>query len=183
MTSLQSHLLVAVPRLPDSNFFRTVVLLLHHDEEGAFGVILNRPSEVSLREVWAEIANRPCDCDKPINHGGPVEGPLIALHTQEDCAENTILSDVFVSTQKENLNTLVSENRQPFRVFSGYAGWGREQLEGEIQAGGWLTTKAKRDFIFGDHEDLWQSVADSIGKNIVLSDVSNRGIPNDPSMN
>lgn len=183
MDSLQAHLLVAIPRLPDSNFYRTVVLMLHHDDEGAFGVILNRPSDISLSEVWNQLTGCPCEANRPINLGGPVEGPLIALHSRQECAENTIIPGVFLATQKDNLNDLVRFNDDSLRIYSGYSGWGKNQLEGEIEAGGWLTTKANADFIFGTHDDLWQSVADSIGQRIVMNDVKDRSMPDDPSMN
>ena len=183
MGSLQSHLLVAVPHLPDSNFYRSVVLLIHHDEEGAYGVILNRPSEIRLKDVWEQIANRPCHSSCPIYVGGPVEGPLIALHTDERLAESTVLPGLHVSTQRDSLNAIVEKDDSPFRLFSGYAGWGQGQLESELAAGGWLSMPASLDLVFANVDDLWRRVADEIGRRVLGTGNSRGDFPSDPSLN
>ena len=76
MAFIQGHLLVASPKLGDPNFFRAVVLLVRHNEEGAFGVVLNRPSNTLLKEVWSNVSETPCTTEAVIHHGGPCPGPL-----------------------------------------------------------------------------------------------------------
>ena len=80
MNSYFGHFLAAVPDLADSNFYRSVVLMFHHDEEGASGIIINRPSPVELSEVWNKVSEVPCNVHQQLYVGGPVEGPLMALH-------------------------------------------------------------------------------------------------------
>jgi putative transcriptional regulator len=183
MSSLQGHLLVASPRLPDENFYHTVVLMIQHTGEGAFGVVLNRPSGVTVGEVWQKVSETPCDSEVPVNVGGPVEGPLIAVHTEPTCSENEVLPGVYVATQKDFLDSVVTQKGRPFRVFSGYAGWAGGQLEGELKMGGWLTMPATSDLIFGREEDLWRAVTRAIGQDVLRGVFKDRKLPDDPSVN
>ena len=74
MNCYRAKFLVAIPELIDSNFYKSVVLMFHHDEDGASGLILNRPSPVSLHEVWDQISDSECDVEQPMYFGGPVDG-------------------------------------------------------------------------------------------------------------
>jgi putative transcriptional regulator len=182
MESLKGHLLIAVPELPDPNFFRSVVLLIHHDEMGASGVILNRPADVPIRQVWNEVSESETECDDPINVGGPVEGPLIAVHTSLASAETQVVPGVFVSMGKDNLNSIVSQSEHPFRLFCGYAGWGPQQLESEIDHGGWLTMPAHADHVFESPDRLWKIVCETFGHEVLKAQIG-KHFPSDPSMN
>jgi len=167
MDSLQSHLLVASPRLPDNNFYRSVVLVIQHDDEGAFGVVLNRPTSLRVSSIWEELAGDARLGEEEIFLGGPVSGPLLALHTEEDHAETEVLPGVYLSTQKQALDAITRQNESPFLIFSGYSGWGPGQLDDEMEGGGWLTTPATSHYIFGQHEDLWKTVAGDIGEKVL----------------
>jgi len=182
MDSLQSHLLVASPRLPDNNFYRSVVLMIQHDEDGAFGVVLNRPTDLTVGEIWQEIADESRDSNDSIYLGGPVSGPLLAIHTEETHGESEVLPGVYVSTQKDCLDAVTRQQSSPFRIFSGYSGWGPGQLESEMDAGGWLTTPATIGYVFGDHEELWKNVAGDIGRQVMPAMKSSAG-PADPGLN
>ena len=80
MSSLKGKLLVASPQLSDPNFHRTVVLIIEHNDEGAFGLVLNRTSSKTIKQVWERVTDEPCESDQPLHVGGPVGGPLIAVH-------------------------------------------------------------------------------------------------------
>ena len=184
MKSLQGHLLVASPHLPDPNFFRSVVLIVQHNEDGAFGVVLNRPSQRSVGEIWNQVSDHPCQNQQPINVGGPLEGPLMAIHTQPDCAENEILPKVFFATERDHLDQIVTQAEHPFSLFSGYSGWGDGQLEKELKVGGWLTMPAEFANIFRDPADhLWKKLTQNIGSEIIRSTIHVDRLPDDPSMN
>ena len=183
MESLRAHLLVAVPQLPDSNFYKTVVLMIQHDEDGAFGVVLNRPSDVTIADIWEKVTDEPSERHDPINLGGPVQGPLLALHTVPECGESEVMSGIYVASNRDYLRQLVQQDKQPLRIFSGYSGWGGGQLEGELDAGGWLTIPAKTEFIFHSEEDLWKTVTESISGKILFNQLKIREAPNDPSLN
>jgi putative transcriptional regulator len=183
MAFLKGHLLFAAPQLADPNFAQTVVLLIEHDENGAFGVVLNRPSGRTVREVWDELSEAPCDCDEAINVGGPVMGPLLAIHRQDSLAEAEIMSGVFLAAQREHLDQLVREPVADFRLFSGYSGWGKGQLENEMKLGGWITMRATEEYIFDDSGDLWNRVGRDITRDVLGAEQKLKHFPEDPSVN
>lgn len=184
MQSLQGQLLVASPHLRDPNFLHSVVLIVQHDVEGALGLVLNRPSDRSINEVWQELTGRQSDNPSPIYVGGPLAGPLMAVHTNGRFPENEIVPGLWFATHRDQLHEIVEEPGKPFRLFNGYSGWGEGQLDGEMEAGGWLTMRAHAKFVFPkDDETLWQVVAHEIGDDILRTDRRIREIPDDPSMN
>lgn len=157
MESLNGQLLVAPAHLADPNFTHTVVLMIQHDSDGAFGVVLNRPTRQSIRDVWQDVRKESCRCDQKVNAGGPVAGPLVCIHCQPDLADAEILPGVFCTTLAENIESLVQVDPTPVRFFAGYSGWGGSQLEGELQVGSWLTAPARMDDVFHtDGERLWR---------------------------
>ena len=181
--SLTGHFLVASRYLRDPNFVHSVVLMIHHNEEGAMGVVINRPSEKSVREIWEMIGNDPCEREDLIFIGGPVPGPVVALHSLEPFSEHEVLPNLYVATQRDALDLIVRRQGAPMRLFSGHAGWGGGQLESELEAGGWLFTPATVDDVFSDHETIWKTVTQRIGLGIMVPDVDSDHIPIDPSLN
>jgi putative transcriptional regulator len=148
--SLKGQLLVAVPGLYDPNFARTVVLLLEHTDEGAIGVVLNRPSDHPLGSSlpdWDPFAAEP----SVVFVGGPVSEETAI------CLGRTRGSDDI---------GVVDANRDPadlapdrVRFFAGYAGWEEGQLEAEIIEGSWIVVPAEpEDALVDAPEDLWASV-------------------------
>lgn len=180
---LTGHFLVASRYLRDPNFVRSVVLMIHHSEEGAMGVVINRPADKTVRDVWDMKGYDPCERDERIYVGGPVPGPLVAVHTLEPFAESEVLPGVYVATHRDALDLIVRRKDMPLRLYSGHAGWGGGQLEGELEAGGWLTTQATHDEIFADHEAVWKSVTQRIGLEIMAPEVDSKQVPSDPSLN
>lgn len=182
MESLKGFFLVASPHLPDPNFFRSVVLMVEHSDQGALGVILNRATHTTLSEFWSEVGELSCRREDPLYVGGPVEGPLMALHDVADLEGIEVIDDVYFTSDRDAMQTLVN-SRQSFRIFSGYAGWGPGQLESELQIGGWLTCPATREQIFGDADDLWRQVTHAIGNEITDRALKIRHQPADPRCN
>ncbi len=179
--SLAGHFLVASHYLLDPNFARAVVLMIQHTDEGAMGVVINRPADKTVRDVWDMIGYEAVDRDDQIFVGGPVPGPLVAVHTLEPFSECELLPGLYVATHRDALDVIVRKKDLPLRLYSGHAGWGGGQLEDELEAGGWLTTEATPDEIFADHESVWKSVSERIGLDIMGIDTDHR--PSDPSLN
>jgi putative transcriptional regulator len=161
--SLTGRLLVAQPVLKDPNFDHTVILLLEHSEEGAIGVVLNRPSEFDVEGAlpnWAALATHPA----VVFVGGPVvgEGTAICLaHTRGPAPESVFkpvlpgVGTLDVSQQPASVGAAIEE----VRLFAGYAGWSGGQLEGEIEAGGWFVVDARPlDGFTTDPGGLWRAV-------------------------
>jgi putative transcriptional regulator len=183
MTSLQGHFLVASPKLADGNFNRSVVLIIKHDDEGAFGLILNRPTGNTVKEIWKLISEGDLPCDDPIFVGGPVAGPLLALHRLKSCSEAEVLPGVYFAAHKDKMVRIVAQANKPFRLFTGYAGWAGGQLEGEMQVGGWLTLPATKELVFSAHDNLWDQVIRTIGEGILAPALKTKHVPIDPSLN
>jgi len=183
MKSLQGQLLVASPHLQDPNFVRTVILLVQHSQEGAFGLVLNRPINKTVKELWAEVDEPPCECGKHLNLGGPVSGPLMALHTQKKLAEVEIMPGLYFSAEKGHLEQLVRHDPKKFKLFVGHSGWGSKQLENELKQGAWLTTPATVESIFLEESGLWKQVAGQIGKSMLAKALRLKQIPDEPWWN
>jgi putative transcriptional regulator len=159
--STRGRLLVATPPLGDENFDRSVVYMLDHNEEGAVGVVINRPSpevEVEGLEEWGSVLTPPAT----IFSGGPVErDSLIAIGTAEGRNDDAwgLLDDtvgtVDLSMRPEDVATKVGR----LRIFRGYAGWSSGQLDAEVSLGAWMVFDAEEDDLFTqDPENLWRRV-------------------------
>lgn len=181
--SLQGQLLVASPRLKDSGFSRAVVLLLRHDENGAMGVLLNRPTAETISGLWKKVSRTRCTNQAHVSFGGPVSGPVFALHDRSNLAEFEIPPGVFLAAEKGHLEALVTQTKQPLRLFVGHAGWEQGQLEQEIAAGAWHVTPARREHIFNEVDDLWGAVMRQIGHSFVRDVLKIKQIPANPSLN
>ncbi len=179
MDFLAGKLLIAVPDLPDSNFYRSVVFMIEHNADGAMGVILNRPTNMALGD-WKELAtDMEVSRQDKIFVGGPVEGPILALHDQFSITDNEVHEGIYLTTSSDRLSQLVTNAEVRLKLFSGYSGWGPGQLEMELECGGWLVCAAHNKDIFADSETLWKSICERFGHDIMLpSGVKRDGDPN-----
>lgn len=158
------QLLVATPALVDPNFQHSVVLLLDLDENGALGVVLNRPSPVPVDQVldsWHDLVSPP----NVLFQGGPVatDSALgVAALRRGETEEPVGFRRLFENTGIVDLDTpveLLSGAVSGLRVFAGYAGWGSEQLEAEIEEGSWYVVPAlPSDLLSSDPGALWMQV-------------------------
>jgi putative transcriptional regulator len=183
MASLQAQFLVASPQLADPNFYRSVVLMVEHNTEGALGVILNRPSDRTIAGIGDLIGEEFSERGDLIYIGGPVAGPLLAIHAEEDLADSRVMPDLFVSSRRERIVELIRRGESMFRLFLGYSGWGNGQLDGELQRGGWLTTSASVDEVFSDCNTIWERMARRINLQILASIVDAGDAPRDATLN
>jgi len=183
MNAQTGHFLVASPHLQDPNFHHSVVLIIQHDTDGAFGVILNRPTNNAIEEIWEIIADSKCPTSRTINEGGPVPGPPMAIHGDIAYADEQVVDGVFFTRESENLEQIVKYSSGPYRLMLGFASWGPGQLDNELSMGGWLTAIATREDVFLDEIDQWSSVSGRIGLDILTSSIKPPVIPSDPSLN
>lgn len=166
LTSPQTkgRLLVATPPLTDPNFDRTVVFVLEHHEDGAIGLIVNRPTDEALAEPldrWIDLQTAPSS----IFAGGPVDtNAMIAMATTKTPLSEptdllTPISGVVASTDLSADPAIVAAHVDAVRIFRGYAGWGSGQLEFEIDEGAWLVLDAEVGDVFSSRpDDLWHEV-------------------------
>ncbi len=183
MKTLQGCLLVASPSLVDPNFNRTVVLLVHHNDEGALGLVLNRPTNKTLGDIWDQLSESPCDRAHPLYWGGPVPGPLMVLHTDDAIGDSEVLDGLHFSVEKEKIEQLVESDDGTCRFFVGHAGWAAGQLEAELQEDSWITVPATLEHVFDDEADLWRAVTKDIADSSLLGQLGVKHSPPDPSLN
>jgi putative transcriptional regulator len=184
MKSLQGQLLVASPRLVDPNFFHTVVLLVQHSEESALGLVLNRPLQTSVKAMWREVAEgEECEIEGALHQGGPCEGPLMVLHTDDASAEIEVGGGIYFCTSRDRIERLVHEGSAQMKFFVAYAGWTAGQLESEIEEGSWLALPGNPEAVFAGDEHLWSDLIRAISRAGVSGMVDPKRIPDDPSVN
>jgi putative transcriptional regulator len=179
--SLSRHLLIASPALQDPNFHRTVVLIAHHDDEGAMGVVLNRPTTATVGEAVPEVEEI-VGADETVYAGGPVatEGIVVLAElTDPSVAALRVDDDLgFIALEADNGAVAAATRRA--RAFAGHAGWGPGQLEAEIEEEAWIVEPARHEDAFCDDPDeLWSTVLRRKGGSYALV----ARMPLDPGMN
>lgn len=168
-------LLVAAPGLLDPNFHRTVVYVIEHQPHGSLGVVLNRPSDVPVRDVlpsWAALSAQPSS----VFVGGPVEGEtalcLAAVRTGQDPAAVDGLVSVSGPVALVDLDGdpgVLGPRLRGLRVFAGYSGWDSRQLAAEVGRGDWIVVPALPDDVLtGRDEGLWGHVLRRQGMPLAL---------------
>src|SRR6266545_4010555 len=162
-------LLVAMPQVLDPFFQRSVVLLVHHEEEGSFGFILNRTTGIRLAEILEgmEVGWRGEDC-AVAHFGGPVHpqlGTVLFVPGEAETeAATEVIPGVALTQHIGDLMRLAETPPDHFRLFLGYAGWGSGQLIDEILRNDWLTAPAREDLIFASDPDaVWSAALRSVG--------------------
>ena len=170
------YLLLAMPTLLDPNFAQSVVLMGHHDSEGAMGWIVNRLHARSARELLAPEQQEGVHPQVALHLGGPVpaDGLLAVFHGALDSAECAAIGeDVFVSRSAGILPLVFSTAPAPDRVRGrlvfGYSGWGAGQLEREMEEGAWLALPYDEELAFSARiDDLWRRCYERLGLNPAL---------------
>lgn len=161
--SLKGHFLVAASHLRDPNFYRSVVLILEHNQQGAMGLIINRPSEVSVETA---LSTKIClnGTDGVVFSGGPVEtSALMILHNSRllGKSDEQIVPGVYLAGSQDSFDRLVHPDDDPqttvrFRVYCGYAGWDARQLDGELARGDWHVVAGDPDVVLdNDPYGVW----------------------------
>ena len=178
--SVRGKLLVASPVLADPNFARTVVLMTEHNDEGAMGIVLNRPSDAPARDllpILDEIAG-----DDPLFIGGPVQPEavvLLAEFSDPEAAAWIVVADVGLASAGTDIDDLVPAVRRG-RFYAGYSGWGPGQLEAELEQDSWIVEPPIPAELFPDNpETLWSDVLARKGGQYAL--ISR--MPEDPRVN
>ena len=171
--SLANHFLVAMPELKDPNFYQTVTLICQHDEDGALGVVINRPIEsLALHDVLSqlelEVKTAPPSRPAPVYAGGPVHNELgLVLHEGLGEWQSTIpVGEHMGLTSSRDVLESIADGTGPQNALLslGYAGWGAGQLESEIHQNSWLTVEAQPDLVFATppHE-RWRKSMETMG--------------------
>ena len=182
MDSLRGRLLIASPVLVDPNFHRTVVLIAEHTDDGAMGLVLNRPAETLVADAVPDLTDL-ADSGAPVYVGGPVasDSVIVLAEFDEPSLAGVLIDDDlgFVGRSGPDLGDVAGGVRRA-RVFAGHSGWGPGQLEGELEEDAWIVEPPRREEIFSeDPEQLWGAVLRRKGREYALLST----MPPDPSVN
>lgn len=176
ITSLTNHFLIAMPGLADPNFARSVTLICEHSDKGAMGIVINRPTELKLRDILEQLDIPASDArlaDMPVFYGGPVQnhrGFVVHQPLGHWDATLPVTEHLGVSTSRDILEA-IAENDGPERclVALGYAGWAPGQLEREILENSWLYGPANDEILFSvPVENRWKEAARAAGVDLEL---------------
>lgn len=204
MSSLTGKLLLAAPAMEDPNFSRSVVLVIKHDDEGAMGLVLNRPTGATVREAIQGDGDIDVSCqtDAVLYRGGPCDGPLMVLHGEAKLAQETVIpgtlggdpggtsggnpgAGVYFTVESELVRDLLADDQGEARYFHGYAGWTAGQLDAEVAAGGWLMLDATVQNVFepGMDTQSWAVLIRERGLEELKGRINPNLIPPDPTVN
>jgi putative transcriptional regulator len=178
----KGKILISEPFLLDYYFKRSVVLLAEHNEEGSFGLIVNKPVEWKLGTILKGFP----DFDAPVYIGGPVKtDSLFFIHTRADIIDDSleILDGLYWGGDIEIVKELIMINQiasNEIKFFVGYSGWVAKQLEEELERNSWLVSKIKPQKIMqADTENLWDDTLEQLGEDYSYW----TNFPSDPAMN
>ena len=176
--SLAGQLLLANPALRDGNFKRTVILLSSHGEEGAMGVVLNRPLDKQLSELNVEFAVGPL-AGVPVYIGGPVEPEQLIIVSWQ-WLEHESAFQMHFGIDPEKASELVGTPGLVLRAFVGYSGWSKGQLEDELKRDTWFVTTVEGEQLEqAEGVALWRNILGGIDPELKL--LANE--PDDPTVN
>lgn len=168
---LGGQLLLAMPAMNDPNFNGSVILVCEHGEEGALGLIVNRPMQLELGIVLKQLelpADREDIVKRPVFSGGPVETQRgFVVHDAPGRFPDSLdIGDALAVSSSEDVLSAISHGMGPdrFMIVLGYAGWGAGQLEGELRENSWLSVPATPELVFDTPvRDRWRRAAIQIG--------------------
>lgn len=179
--SLKGKLIVASPTLGDPNFSRSVVLVAEHGDDGALGLVLNRPAEALVAEAVEDLEPLVGE-DEPLFVGGPVGDQAVMVIAEFDdpaLAADVIVGDLGFLPADGDLAAIAGRTRRA-RVFAGHSGWGPGQLDSELDDGAWIVVDGRPDDVFaGDPANLWSDVLKRKGGAYAVL----ASQPEDPSVN
>jgi len=175
MDSLTGKLLIAMPSMGDPRFEQSVIVICDHSEEGAMGIIVNKPSqEVSFSDLLNDLGiAEHTDVEMPIHFGGPVElGRGFVLHSDDydgKISSLEIPAGFALTATLDILRDIANKDGPSKAILAlGYSGWGPGQLEDEIKRNGWLTSDASLDLVFGaDDNGKWSDAIKALGIDVL----------------
>lgn len=174
-TYLTGHLLIAMPAMQDPNFVKTVTYICEHSDQGALGIVINRPLDMDLGTIFDQLSLESADPElarQPVLQGGPVHQERgFVLHEPAEAADREFdatlaVTDAIRVTTSQDILTAMARGNGPKRalVALGYAGWGAGQLESELVQNAWLSVPASPKIIFDTPFDQrWRESAKLIG--------------------
>jgi len=175
-SNLTNHFLIAMPGLDDLNFHHTVTYVCEHNDQGAMGIVLNRPTDLHLKDILEELDIEESEqqaAGQTIYLGGPVQTDRgFVLHTTDTEWDSTlqVTDEIAVTTSRDILEAIAAgKGPRESLIALGYAGWGEGQLESELGDNTWLSGPVDKAIMFSvPSEQRWQAAADILGVDLNL---------------
>jgi putative transcriptional regulator len=181
MKSIKGYLLVASPKIKNSIFEKSTILILEHSNKGAYGIIIDKyQRDTTIEEVWEKSTGYKQKSNQLLNIGGPIDGPIISIHTNKKLGEEYVANKVYFTVAKKIINEIIKKEKT-LKVFVGYCRWSNGQIEQEIESGSWFIFESKLEYIFNLKDSLWNEILDTEYLKILKKSIKN--IPLDPSLN
>lgn len=185
--------------MDDPNFGRAVVLMVEHGEQGALGLVLNKPTDVSVCDVLpdalAQLLDEPAGDDQALRHGGPCRGPLMVLHRCDEASQVEVFPGMHFATHDELVEMVLRQQAEANSAsggrssgrsvlyFAGYAGWGPGQLEDEIRRDAWSVVSGNAEAVFGVDGTLWTRLVRDAAQTALKRTMNPKIVPPDASLN
>jgi putative transcriptional regulator len=176
------NFLIASPGLHATAFDRAVVFVLQHNDDGTFGAVINRPADNSMVTSWSKQTGLEF-AQQSIVQGGPLGGPVLALHQDKPLAEVEISGGVCLSVDTQAFKKLSDQHESVYRIVLGIAGWEQKQLLKEMALGYWYHLAADPMHIFDDHASMWENFVREFGRQSLLTFIDERHFPQNPTWN
>lgn len=157
-------------------------MVLQNSDKGIFGVVLNKPGNQELRSAWLQMTGA-SDGEESLVHGGPIGGPVFAIHQNQRLAEMEIPGGLFISAASEKVEELVRQTGLDYRIVFGVAGWNHEQLSQEMDDGCWFQIGGSREIVFDSPESMWERSLRTYCDNTLCDVVGLPGLQIDPELN
>jgi len=168
--SLAGSLLIAAPGIQDPVFARSVCIVVEHSTEQTIGIMLNRRLALDSGTLLEQLLDGASSADSTIsyvNFGGPQNGPVLAIHDNQQLAEGGNSQGVYLSAQSDTLKKLAQTTPEHCRLFVGHAVWQVSQLETEIINGDWHILPAVPELVFADEHTMWARGIQVVGNGII----------------
>ena len=154
MNDYFGKLLIASSKLDATPFCRSVIYVFQDNDNATVGVILNRPADNQVQEAWRGMVGSHSS-DGLLSIGGPLAGPVFAIHCEQEAGEAVLPNGFFTATKEQNLQFIAKNHAHPYQVFFGLSGWQKGQLAQEIANGNWLAAEPENEIFFSNECDLW----------------------------
>ncbi len=176
MNEYFGKILIASPKLDQTPFARSVIYVFQDNEDATVGVVLNQPPNQDVLQAWQSMVGPNCQ-NGLVSIGGPMPGPILAIHQNDDAAELPLPNGLFAAASEENPQRLASQSNRPFQVFFGLCGWQQGQLDVEIRSGDWVASKATDSLFFQPNQDLWTTAIERMQNRFLAEVLGIKTIP------
>lgn len=180
---LIGNFLVAAPYWIQSPFSRTVVLVLQQNDQGVFGVIVNRPADADLKKTWMMVSGSEAAQAERLHVGGPIGGPIFALHSLENFAEIRVDVNLYISANSEAIHKIMASGDPRYRIFCGMMSWHPQVLAAELAHGLWFPLEQHDDLVFPQRQIEWEQAVVEYGRLCLTEMLGGKPLAGQPELN